>query len=299
MHISRNPFALVLVVAMASTTALGQESFFVDAATLPSPGKVVVRQSAVYRSFGRDESGLGRRGYSVGGSTSVQVGLAPELSLTVDLPVAYRDYRQSPVVGAPAHDHSTGAAMAGAASPAVRITDMTLDDFTVLGKWRVWREDSGPLDTTRLAVLGGVELPSGSIDSSDSVDPVVGLALTAVRRRQGLNVAATYKFSLGGRDYPLLAGGGNADLLRVSASYLYRLSPEEFSATRTTGLYAVLESINTYETSGDTECLLAPGLMFEAPGFAVEMTVQLPVYQQIRHRPQTDVAVGLGVRFTW
>lgn len=279
--------------------AEAQESFFTDAATLPAPGKVIARTSVAYRSFGRDESGLGRRGYSVMSNNSLQLGLAPELSLTLDVPVSYRDYTQNPVAGAPDHIHSNPPSTPNADPTASRITDTVVDDFTLIAKWRFWRSDTGPLDTTRLALLLGAEFPAGSTHSSDSVDPIAGIALTAIRKRHGYNLSATYKLSLNGESYPLFPGEGTADLLRVASSYLYRLSPAQFSTTETTGIYAVMESVTFYETSGDFESLISPGLLLEAPGVAAELAVQVPVYQQVTNRPQTDFVIALGLRFTW
>ena len=51
-----------------------------------------------------------------------------------------------------------------------------------------------------------------------------------------------------------------------------------------------------YETNGDHEILLAPGVMYEARSFAVELSVQLPLLQEIDHRPKTDFTVTLGLR---
>lgn len=286
-----------LVVGALTAAARGQESFFTEAATLPAPGRTVVREMGVYRTFGRDDSGLGRRGYALFAHTTVQYGLVPEWSLTLDLPVSYRDYRIAPEPGAPTdHNH---AGSGGGGGGGYRVTDLMVDDFSLTAKYRFYRHDTGPLDTTRVAVLFGAEFPSGSTDSSDSVDPLIGLAMTAIRGRHGLNLTAAYKLSTGGTDYPLFAGEGESDLIRFGGSYLYRLTPAQFSAEHRAGLYAVVESINLYETSGDLEVLVAPGLMYEAPGLALELSVVLPVYQQLEHRPKSDFAIGLGLRVIW
>lgn len=288
-----------LIVGAVGATARGQESFFTDAATLPAPGRIVVRELGVYRGFGRDDSGLGRRGYAVFAHTTVQVGLVPEWSLTLDLPVSYRDFRLDPEPGAPsAHNHARSGG-GGGGPGRYRVTDLMVDDFALTAKYRFYRHDTGPLDTVRAAVLFGAEFPSGSTDSSDSVDPILGVAVTAIRGRHGLNLTAAYKLSTGGTDYPLFAGEGEADLMRFGGSYLYRLTPARFSAEQRAGLYAVVESINLYETSGDLEVLVAPGLMYEAPGVALELSVVLPVYQQLDHRPRSEFAVGVGIRVIW
>lgn len=291
--------AAALVGALACRApAHAQESFFTDAATLPAPGRWVVREMIVYRGVGRDDSGLGRRGYAVFSHTTLQYGLAPELSLTLDVPVSYRDYRLSPRPDAPPDHHHAGLLPLQTTS-AVRITDVAVDDFSLMAKYRFLRHDTGPLDTLRVALIAGVELPTGTAESSDSVDLIVGVASTLIRDRHGLNLAATYKWATGGTAYPLLAGEGRADSARFGGSYLYRLTPAQFSTEARAGLYAVVESINVYETSGDFEALLAPGLMYEAPGFAIELSVGFPVYQRLSRRPRTDFTVGVGVRLIW
>lgn len=43
----------------------------------------------------------------------------------------------------------------------------------------------------------------------------------------------------------------------------------------------------------------APGVMFEGRDFALELMVQLPVYDDLSERAELDFSVGFGVRVTF
>ena len=60
--------------------------------------------------------------------------------------------------------------------------------------------------------------------------------------------------------------------------------------------YALVEMNGTYETDGDNEILIAPGIMFEGGRFGLEFGVQLPAWQRIEHRPKTDFNFTVGLR---
>ena len=44
------------------------------------------------------------------------------------------------------------------------------------------------------------------------------------------------------------------------------------------------------------ELFLAPGIMYEAQGWALEASVQLPALQDLDHRPDNEFTVTVGVR---
>ena len=44
------------------------------------------------------------------------------------------------------------------------------------------------------------------------------------------------------------------------------------------------------------ELFLAPGIMYEAHGWAVEASVQLPVFKELDYRPETEFTVTVGLR---
>lgn len=91
-------------------------------------------------------------------------------------------------------------------------------------------------------------------------------------------------------------GDTTDDVLNLDASYLFRLAPATYGEEFAASLYAVLELNTVYETNGDAEAFLSPGLLYEAPRFAIEAAVQLPVAQDLAHRPEREYVVTLGLR---
>ena len=58
----------------------------------------------------------------------------------------------------------------------------------------------------------------------------------------------------------------------------------------------MLELNGLYETNGDNQIFLSPGVLYEATTWALEASVQLPIFQDLADRPETDVVVVVGVR---
>lgn len=248
-----------------------------ESATQPGPGTFIYKPQWHYIHFGDDPARRLREADHLTLTNTLNFGLAPDWSLSLRVPLEQRwqTYR--------AGDHETS---------------FGVGDFTTLAEWRIWRDDRGALDTQRLVLLGGMEWPSGQSEfSSHSFDPLLGAAYTGVAGRHGANLSAVWKFTTAGMRDPLLPGDSRADLLRYDAAYLYRLWPEEFSAETQGAWYAVIELNGLYETNGDHEAFIAPGLMYEARTWVVEFSVQLPAVQELDHRPESDVAVVLGLRF--
>jgi hypothetical protein len=50
------------------------------------------------------------------------------------------------------------------------------------------------------------------------------------------------------------------------------------------------------ETSGEHLVRLAPGLLLEAPTYAIEVAALLPVSEEAERRPEHDVGMIAGVR---
>jgi hypothetical protein len=175
-----------------------------------------------------------------------------------------------------------------------------MDDALLTLKWRVWQHDFGPIDTSRVALIFGTSLPWGDNDfSSGSFDPVVGAVWSLIAGRNGVNASFRYRFNSGQRDQPYITPGtGGEDALFFDATYLYRLSPAEFTADNSGGAWYFITELNAVvEMSGDTTWLIAPGIMYEASRLALELSVQLPVYQHASLRPEIDYTVTIGFRW--
>lgn len=276
----RSVFAcLALALAMLACPGLAraQEAPNAPAATQPAAGHATVREQIRYVRFDPDDSDKGDRINELTAWTSIAVGLTGDLSLNFEAPVVYR---------------KTDSAPPGADDEASGLSDMTL---TL--KWRFFQKDFGPIDTLRVALLVGTELPSGDNDlSSDSVDPEIGFVATYIRGRHGFGGALRYKFTTGAQQDPINPGETLADLIRYDASYLYRASPAEYAADTHGAFYLVAELNGSQETNGDGEIFLAPGLMYEARSWAAEFSFGIPVWQDLHDRPDADFFIRAGVR---
>lgn len=276
--ISRTCRALAVALAIPAATVMAQEPpNAYESATQPGPGTFIFKPQLRYLYLDDAPSSPRSETHQLSFSNTLNFGIAPDLSASIRFPVEQRWQSE----GAFSGEESFG-----------------IGDLTTLLKWRVWRNDTSPLDTQRLAVFGGLEWPLGQSEfSSDSFAPIVGAAYTQVSGRHGINVSGAWKFTTDGDENPLVAGGGQADLLRYDAAYLFRLDPARYTAETKGAWFAVFELNGLYETNGDHEVFLSPGIMFEAQSWVLEFSVQLPAVQRLNHRPETDFVLGFGLRF--
>jgi len=265
--------ALVVLAALASLAApsAAQEAIWMPAATQPSPGQWIATEKARYYRFETDATNDVRS--ILGLETSVAYGIVSRLSVQADLPAYWKD------AGTPGR------------------TSVGLGDLALSLKLRVLQEDLGPVDTVRAAIFGGVELPTGTEDfGSSSTDPFVGGVVTGIFGRHGVNAAARWTFVTGQAFDPVFAGDAGSDLLDFNASYVYRLLPETYTEVHEPALYAVLDLDGTWETNGDLEVFLAPGILWEAQRAALEFSVGFPIARSVEHRPRGEWRVNFGVR---
>ncbi len=255
--------------------AWGQQSTTMPAATQPGTGRFILLDRVKFTYFG-DEPGPEDRNIQRWTNTlTIGYGIAGDLSAFLEVPVV-RQFTS----GLDGDTNDTGIA-----------------DLHAMLKWRFWKNDPGPLDTQRLSLMFGLDVPTYDDDlSSDSFDPMLGLVYTQVHGRHGVNAALRYTFTTGGEDDPIVAGSSTADLLRYDASYLYRLAPVQFGPDSDGAWYLMAELNGIYETNGDSELFFSPGIMYEGRGWVVEMSVQLPLYQELDHRPEADFSIVFGVR---
>ena len=264
------------ILLLAGAVALAQQPVHTPAATQPGRGILMIRELVSSQHYDHDPKGLDRETDDVILTTDLAYGLTGDLVFM--LRANYLIRKQNTQNG----------------------PDIESDDFSdlhVMLKRRVWQEDTSPTDTRRLGLALGLDLPTGSAPcGSDSWDPMVGMIYTEVEGRWGFNTAWRWKFNTGGRPNPLRAGDTTADLMMVDLSWLYRLSPKHFTDEEEGAWYAMLEVNNLYETNGDTELFLAPGIMYETHGWAMEASVQLPIFQKLDYRPETEFTLTVGMR---
>ncbi|MEM1109363.1 MAG: hypothetical protein AAGH99_11825 [Planctomycetota bacterium] len=211
--------------------------------------------------------------------TTFAYGLTPTAALMVHVPLMYWDLEN--------------------AAPNPDAQGFGVDDITVMLQHRFYQEDVGPIETRRAVLLTGLEVPSFDEGfSSESFDPLIGVAYTAIDGRHGFNASALWKFNTSADDdFAIEFGDSSADALSLDGSYLYRLAPEAYTAETTGSHYLQFQALGRYETNGDTQIMFAPGWLYEGREWAFEATVHLPVIQELDHRAELEYGINLGVRY--
>ena len=293
------------VVALFGCVTRAQQAIHTDAAVQPSAGHLLFREQFTFGSLGRDPTGFGHQVREYIATTDLTYGVTSHFALTAVIPVMWQSVDSSVVDHGGHGGHGGGGIPFPFPFPEPGTTtahplgsDFGLDDVTVGFKWRLYERDFGPIDTLRFSLLGGVQTPTGEdAYSSDSWDPIIGGVISYIEGRNGVNASLQWKFNTGKHPVNLHAGMGEDDALFYNASYLFRLFPDAYSSTSRSATYLVMEANGVYETNGDNEILLGPGVMWEAKNLAIEFSIQGPVYQEIENRPKTNVTITVGVRF--
>lgn len=268
------PVAGAAALALASP-ALAQEAIFTPSATQPSQGVFTLRAQTGLSMLSRTEDGRDIDKTESRTDFMLSYGLSPDLAVTASLPLIVTD-EDGPA------DLADDAAGVG--------------DLALTFKYRFFQRDDSPIDTWRAALLFGAELPTFDANfSSDSVDPMVGIVTTIIRGRHGLNLAGRYQLNTDGSKVRY-AGSGPDDVIRADVAYLFRLDPAAYTATTAAATYLTVELNTVYETGGDREIVLAPGLLYEARQYALEIGLRLPVEQEVRDRAELDWGVSAGFR---
>lgn len=274
--------ALLGLAAAAAVprAALAQQSFYNPSAAQPSTGVLLFRQTLEYIDYGDDPSGLDRDITQFKLNTQLAYGLTRDLTLMAMIPANYREL-ESPAMGG-----------------ALDSDDFHLGDSHIMLKYRFWQRDTGPIDTMRAGLMFGLDIPTGEEPfDNNGWDPMIGAVFTSIQGRHGFNAAARYKFNTHERGGPATTVDDSlADSLLLDSGYLFRLSPEEYDEDTHGAWYAMAEFNSAYETNGDWQVRFAPGIMYEARNWVIEASVQLPVYEDLDHRPELDIAIGLGFR---
>lgn len=274
--------AAMAALGLASP-ALAQEAVNMDAATQPSTGVLYIREQIRFQRYTdnpRENGGDVTRWMA---DTWLTYGLSRDVAVQVEIPLVHESWERAAAGGGFSDDETTG-----------------LGDPAAFFKYRFLSEDLGPVDTVRASALAGVEAPLGTGSlSSHSWDPFAGVVATGIFGRHGVNAGVRYKINTGSENPGNLGGDGPADALDYDLSYLYRLSPAEWATDTKAAVYGVVELNGLYETNGDNEIVLAPGLLYEAKVWAAELTLQLPIAEDVDDRPELDWGIGFGLRLTF
>jgi len=268
--------AAALIIAPSAGPAAAQQATNSPSATQTSKGVWSVRERSNLTRYEQDMPTGDRTIMRWTHETIFMYGLEGDLAAMLHVPVIDRRI-DGPGAG---NDDATG-----------------LGDVTLMGQYRFLQQDTGPINTLRGALQFGVEIPSYDDEfSSDSFDPILGAAFTRIDGRHGTGAAVLWKFNTGDQDDPIAGGNSSDDALYYNGSYLYRLSPKAYQSDTTASFYFQTELNGLYETNGDHELLIAPGLLYEATTWAAEVSVRLPMVEDVDHRPETRWSVVMGLR---
>lgn len=259
--------------------ALAQEVLYTPSGTSPGEGIAATRHYFNFESYDNAQA-TGQFDFNqLTVETAFSYGITSDLTFMIHVPVTYRDFNE------PAGQDSE---------------NFGIEDLNTMFKYRFYQDDLDSIDTLRMSALGGIQLPSYDDGfSTDSFDPFLGWAMTAIKGRHGFGAHAMYKWNTGDDETGLKFDDTEADSVRLDASYLYRIDPDAYTIDTTKSTYFVVEVNHRYEVNGDDETLLSPGILIEAQRWAGELSVRLPIAQSVSHRAELDWAVTLGLRFTY
>jgi hypothetical protein len=272
---------VLATLACLASHATAQEAMYTEAATMPSPGVFTLRPQFHASQYGTNPLNTNEREkLEVEAMTSLQYGLARGLSLTLN---AHAKFERD--------EDPTGE----------REWNVGVDDLHAMFKYRVYMDNPGGVDTTRVALLGGATVASGDNQefSSQSVNPMLGGVLTIVRGRHGFNQDIIYKVNTGGNALFNNGGDGPDDALMLGSAWVYRIVPAAFTSETEGAWYTTLELNTLYETSGDTDVRWSPGIMYEGRMWAFEAMLQFPLWHDLDERAELDWSAGFGFRFTF
>jgi len=86
----------------------------------------------------------------------------------------------------------------------------------------------------------------------------------------------------------------------VAPTVAPRLAQERYGeSTSHEAWYLVAELNGLYETNGNIQLFLSPGVMYEATWFTIDANVMIPISQNLKDRPEMEIAVGIGLRLTF
>lgn len=147
-----------------------------------------------------------------------------------------------------------------------------MSDLELGWKWRFLTRDSGALDTSRTALLAGVQFPTGTGDwTTGSFNPSLGIAHTKIAGRLGLGASGIYKLNTGrGAKINVDGMDGRGGAWTIGTSATWRLAPETYTAQTKGALYASIEGAWT-GTGGGSSIRFGPSIFYEATTWVAEI----------------------------
>ncbi|MBC8203524.1 MAG: hypothetical protein H8E91_06815, partial [Planctomycetes bacterium] len=254
-----------------ATIAAAQAPINSNAAMQPNKGGLILRQRFTFTEA--DKTPMANvSAEMIMSMTTLMYGVSEKFTLMVNAPIRISSKTDNSITGAE--------------------TDLSgLDDMKIMGKFRIFRENTGPFDTQRFDLLAGVEFPTGRDQfTSDSTDPIIGAVYTYKTGKHAFHTDLLWQFNNGD-------GNDGEDKLTYDLAYVYRLSPDVYSNEDPTALFGSIELNGAYETNNDQEIFLSPGLQYVKAYWALEATIQIPIHQRLDNRMERDYVFGIGFKF--
>lgn len=194
--------------------------------------------------------------------------------------------------------------------------DSGIGDISLLMKYKVYKQDSLGA-TSRLSLIGGLELPTGQSGETDALgklprtrqlgsgswDPIVGVAYTQATFDDEWDFNVTYQFNTEATKFEF------GDVLKYTVAYQKRVWPWQLPER---GLYTQLNLVleangewaqknrssgSEVDNSGGNTIFLSPGLQVAARSTIVEVSVQLPAIQTLNgNQTEKDYVLVGSVR---
>ena len=174
----------------------------------------------------------------------------------------------------------------------IELDEQGFGDMRFFAKYRLCYRDE-PGETTRLSLLGGVEVPSFDEPfTSDSWDPFFGWVFTYQSLEWGVDLDLVWKFNTG-------EGFARHDAMSYDAAYTYVLLTGQNLDESYWQVGSVLELNGTYTTDGSHLTFISPGIQLALERMIVEASLQLPVIRDLKSEVEPDFTLVVGTRITW
>ncbi len=290
--------SMVLLGFPAPVSAVSINS---DVGLTPYKGQVIVRSQVRYTSKRDDPTTQDRNNWELAMPLTLVYGFTASIAGIVKIPYLHKELRST--------------------SGGDRIVrqDAGVGDITLLAKGRVYTRDF-PGATSRLSLLGGLEVPSGQSGDADargklsrtlqlgsgSWDPIMGAAYTWQSLDDEWDVNLTYQFNTTANKFEF------GDVLKHTVAYQRRILPRRLPERgEYTQVNVILEANGIWaqknrsgsslvDNSGGYTLFLSPGLQVASKYVVAEVSVQLPAIQALNgNQVETDVVVVTSVRLTF
>ena len=269
-----------------------------DIGLTPYKGQFILRTQARYTSKADDPTGQNRKVETFFVPFVGVYGITSKASVLLKVPYINRDQITE-----------TG----------LKRGDQGLGDITLLGKYRLYTKDYKGA-TSRFSLLGGLELPTGEDDESDSTgvlpqtlqlgsgsfDFIAGGAYTYQSLDYEWDVDFKYKFNQEANNFKF------GDEFNYNFAYQKRFSPwilperglyDQWNAVlEFNGIYTARNELagNDVFASGGNTLFLSPGIQFASQRMVYEFSYQYPILQNLHgNQLEIDYKLAFSFRYTF